>query len=85
MNAIGQDPFTGEYIDPYNGIQHIKDKKLVATTDAYKEDPLRVLRGAQMAGRFGLDMDDRTAQMSKDIHHTYPCHNKYRLMQRARS
>lgn len=32
-----------------------------------------------MAARFNLDMDDRTAQMSKDIHHTYPSLSKERV------
>ena len=45
-------PTTGEVIDPYNGQQDIKDKVLRHVSEAFSEDPLRVLRIARFYGRF---------------------------------
>ena len=43
INAIAEDE-KGVLIDPFNGQQDIKDKKLRHVSDAFAEDPLRVLR-----------------------------------------
>ena len=67
INAIAMDPDTGEIIDPFGGAAHLQAGKLVAVSDAFSEDPLRVIRGIQFAGRFGMTMDDRTAEMSRSL------------------
>jgi tRNA nucleotidyltransferase (CCA-adding enzyme) len=46
INAIAQDE-DGTLIDPYNGQDDIKNKKLRHVSDAFSEDPLRVLRVAR--------------------------------------
>ncbi len=43
INAIAEDQ-DGTLIDPFNGQNDIKDKKLRHVSDAFSEDPLRVLR-----------------------------------------
>ena len=43
INAIAEDE-EGNLIDPFNGQKDIKDKKLRHISDAFSEDPLRVLR-----------------------------------------
>tara|TARA_Y100000768_G_scaffold106448_1_gene78037 strand:+ start:1592 stop:2692 length:1101 start_codon:yes stop_codon:yes gene_type:complete len=43
INAIAQDD-DGTLIDPFNGQQDIKNKKLRHVSEAFSEDPLRVLR-----------------------------------------
>ena len=45
INAIAQSE-SGEIIDPYNGKKDIKNKVLRKVSDAFQEDPLRVLRVA---------------------------------------
>ena len=52
INSIAFDNTTNKYIDPYDGIQDIKDKILRHTSDAFKEDPLRVLRLARFKAKF---------------------------------
>tara|TARA_R110000851_G_scaffold91903_5_gene200641 strand:+ start:4380 stop:5654 length:1275 start_codon:yes stop_codon:yes gene_type:complete len=42
-------------IDPFNGQQDLKDKILRHTTDAFVEDPVRVLRIARFLARFGSE------------------------------
>ncbi|WP_296406014.1 tRNA cytidylyltransferase [Psychrobacter sp.] len=45
-------PISGNVIDPYNGQQDISDKVLRHVSEAFIEDPLRVLRIARFYGRF---------------------------------
>ena len=55
MNMMARDLRTGEIVDPYGGREDLTNSRLDALTSvAFIEDPLRVLRGAQFAARFGL-------------------------------
>lgn len=51
INAIAQDE-NGELVDPYNGQRDIALRLLRHVSDAFSEDPLRVLRVARFAARF---------------------------------
>ncbi|MCL1138818.1 multifunctional CCA addition/repair protein [Shewanella pneumatophori] len=51
VNAIAQDD-QGNLYDPYNGIRDIENRTLRHVSDAFVEDPLRVLRVARFAARF---------------------------------
>ena len=51
INAIAQDE-DGNLIDPFNGQEDIKNKKLRHISDAFSEDPLRVLRVARFYAIF---------------------------------
>lgn len=48
-------PLTGEIIDFYDGLSDIKQKQLRHVSDAFLEDPLRVLRVARFYGRYYAD------------------------------
>ena len=66
INSIAKDLLTGEYIDPYGGIQDIKDKVIRATSDAFYEDPTRVYRVAvRYAIDEGYEVEERTKVMMK--------------------
>ena len=52
INSMAEDPATGEIIDPFGGQQDLRDGVLRHTTDAFAEDPLRVIRLARFAARF---------------------------------
>lgn len=67
FNAIAFDPITGETFDPFGGTQDLLCKRLHPTSERFKEDPLRVLRGMQFAGRFGLHMSQEFIKMSREI------------------
>jgi tRNA nucleotidyltransferase (CCA-adding enzyme) len=68
INAILQDPLTGEIIDPCNGQKDLDRKILRAVSlDTFGEDSLRVLRAAQFAGRFEFDIDPQTAVLCRSI------------------
>lgn len=64
MNALMQDVLTGEVIDHFGGMQDIKDKTIRHVNDkTFKEDPLRVLRAAQFAARFGFSIAPETKEI----------------------
>lgn len=68
VNAIMRDALTGEYVDPYGGMQDLRDGVLRAMPGAhFEEDPLRVLRGAQFAARFHLMPDEETIRRMKNM------------------
>ncbi len=60
INAIAYDPFTERVIDPHGGKADVEKKILRHTSAAFREDPLRVLRGMQLAARFELTMAPET-------------------------
>ena len=51
INAIAQDEH-GQRTDPYGGERDIQAKVLRHVTDAFREDPVRILRVARFAARF---------------------------------
>jgi len=66
INAIAQDQ-DGNLIDPYHGQQDIKDKILRHVSPAFVEDPVRVLRIARFAARFGFSIADETKVLIKQM------------------
>ena len=58
---------TGDIIDPYNGLKDIDNKVLRHTSEAFKEDPVRVLRTARFAARYGFEISEETKQIILDI------------------
>jgi tRNA nucleotidyltransferase (CCA-adding enzyme) len=68
INAILQDPLTGEIIDPYNGRADIKKEILRAVSpETFIEDSLRVLRAAQFAARFEFKLEPATFELCRTI------------------
>jgi len=51
INAIAKEK-NGDYIDPYHGIDDIKNKTLRHVSDAFAEDPVRILRIARFMARY---------------------------------
>jgi len=69
VNAMAMDD-KGKIIDPYNGQQDLKDRILRHVSDAFIEDPLRVLRVARFAARyheFGFTIADETMCLMQKI------------------
>lgn len=55
INAIAMDAETGELFDPFGGQKDIQDKVFRPVSDAFAEDPVRVLRVARLRARFGAE------------------------------
>lgn len=71
INALAFDPLTGELLDFFGGRADLDQRMLRATSEAFSEDPLRVLRGMQFACRFDLTVDPATAEMCRSIADQY--------------
>jgi tRNA nucleotidyltransferase (CCA-adding enzyme) len=68
INAILQDPLTGEIIDPFAGQRDIEQGILRAVSaETFVEDSLRVLRAAQFAARFEFRVEPETVELCRSI------------------
>ena len=68
INAMSQDPLTGELIDPFNGATDLRAGILrMVDGRTFAEDSLRVLRAVQFAARFELTVDTDTAALCRTI------------------
>jgi tRNA nucleotidyltransferase (CCA-adding enzyme) len=69
INAMAQDD-EGQIIDPFGGQKDLKNKLLRHVSNAFTEDPLRVLRVARFAARyahFGFTIAPETMDLMKSI------------------
>ncbi|MEE8320651.1 MAG: multifunctional CCA addition/repair protein [Gammaproteobacteria bacterium] len=66
INAMAEDE-NGELVDPYNGKQDLDAGILRHVSPAFAEDPLRVLRVARFAARFGFTIADETMALMGEI------------------
>jgi tRNA nucleotidyltransferase (CCA-adding enzyme) len=57
----------GTLIDPYGGARDIEAGVLRHVSPAFAEDPLRVLRVARFAARFGFDVAPETQRLMREI------------------
>ena len=68
VNAMMEDVLTGEIIDHFGGRQDLEDGVLRHIDPVtFVEDPLRVLRGAQFAARFGFEIAPDTVELCRGI------------------
>lgn len=70
VNSIYYNPFSGEYIDPNNGIRDIKAKKLAFIGnphDRIKEDYLRVFRFYRFLAKLGFEGHPRSLKACREM------------------
>ncbi len=68
FNALAKDILTGEVHDYFGGIHDIEHRILrVTDEERFRDDPLRVLRGMQFVGRFGLHVEDETSRIMREM------------------
>ncbi|NQV12065.1 HD domain-containing protein [Candidatus Uhrbacteria bacterium] len=68
INAMLEDMLDGTVHDPYGGRQDLNDRILkVVDKQTFGEDPLRVLRGVQLAGRLELKVEATTEALMKSM------------------
>jgi len=68
INSMAKDPLTGEIVDPFGGVKDIKNGVLRATDpETFIEDPLRVLRVMQFAGRLGFTPDEGLVKICQNL------------------
>jgi len=67
INSIALDPFSGALSDPFGGLRDLAARVLRHTGPSFPEDPLRVLRAFQFAGRFDLTLAPETAVLCRSM------------------
>lgn len=67
INAMAWDPDTMELRDPFNGRGDLDAQILRHASTRFAEDPLRVLRGMQLAARFDLTVAPETVALCQTL------------------
>lgn len=71
INALMYSHRLGFIIDKHGGLKDMEGRKLRHVSEAFDEDPLRVLRGVQMASRFGMELHPDTIEKAKTLKSGY--------------
>ena len=66
INAIARDE-NGELIDPFNGADDLSLGILRHVSPAFGEDPVRILRVARFAARFGFEIAPETLELMRGM------------------
>ena len=66
INAIAQDT-DGSLIDPFDGQRDLESGVIRHVSEAFVEDPVRILRAARFAARFAFDIAPETMQLMRDM------------------
>lgn len=66
INAIAQDE-DGSLIDPYGGAEDLRAGVLRHVSAAFVEDPVRILRVARFAARFGFSIAPATVSLMREM------------------
>ncbi len=67
IDAMAYDLERGEILDCFGGLRDLEARRLRHTTEKFAEDPLRVLRGLQLAGRYNLTAAPETLEMARGL------------------
>ena len=79
MNSIALDLQTHELIDPFQGKKHIAGRKIVATSQHFRDDPVRALRAARQSAQFDFVIDQSTIALMRDCREELLTEPKERL------
>lgn len=66
INAMAEDD-AGNIIDPYAGRYHLAKRELHHVSEAFREDPLRVLRAARYASTLGFTIAPATNNLLQEM------------------
>ncbi len=66
INAMAEDE-SGRLIDPFGGLEDLRKGVLRHVSQAFVEDPVRILRVARFAARFGFRVADETLTLMRDM------------------
>ena len=66
INAMAKAP-DGALVDPFHGKKDLQDRVLRHVSDAFAEDPVRILRAARFAARFGFRIADETMALMRSM------------------
>jgi len=67
INAIAKDPETNKRIDPFGGQEDLRSGVLRHVSEAFAEDPVRILRVARFAARFAFSINKNTMKLMRKM------------------
>lgn len=67
INSIAKNVLTNEIIDPFDGRGDLKKKIIKATSEHFKEDPLRVYRAARFACKLNFKIEKNTLELMHSL------------------
>ncbi len=68
INAMGYDIYNKRFLDPYGGLEDIKNRVLRAVnSSSFIEDPLRLYRAVVFCSRFNFRVDSTTKSLCQSI------------------
>lgn len=68
INAIMYDTKDDKVVDPFGGVKDLEIGKIRhVSSDSFKDDPLRTVRAAQFASRFGFTIDPETRSLAREV------------------
>lgn len=86
INSMAVDVLTHELIDPHNGIEDLARNIAKPTSEAFKDDPVRVLRAARFCAELDLNPNPRLLYYCEEIKAELPTINdnlKFKEFQKA--
>lgn len=66
-NALAYNPESGELHDPHGGREDLRDERVRHVSEAFAEDPVRVLRMSRFASRFDHEVDEDTKTLAREV------------------
>lgn len=67
INSVARNVVTDELVDPYGGVRDIEQGVVrCVNSQAFVEDPVRILRAARFAARFGFQVDASTRKLIRE-------------------
>lgn len=81
MNAIAYHPDRG-FVDPYNGMKHIKEQRIKSVREAkerFEEDALRILRGIRFSAQLDFQIESNTIKGIEECRHLLEYISKERV------
>ncbi len=67
VNALAFNARTGDLFDPHNGLEDLENGVVRHVSEAFREDPLRVVRLARFAPRLHADVAPETEDLARDV------------------
>jgi tRNA nucleotidyltransferase (CCA-adding enzyme) len=66
INSMAKSLSSGEIIDPFGGARDIERRLIRATSDHFRDDPVRALRAARQSAQFGYRIEPGTAGLMSE-------------------
>jgi len=81
INSMALEVGSRELIDPFGGARDIESRIIRATSERFRDDPVRALRAARQSAQFGYSIEPRTMKMMNECRGELEGEPSERIMQ----